>query len=303
MSSNRILSVQDLTVIYRRGRQRTVALDGVSLHVDRGESVALIGESGAGKSTVARSILGLVKPTSGKIEILDRDLSRTSRRETARLRGQVQTVMQNPFGSLDPRWRIGRIVAEPLWSNHRFAEEKMSRNDIKAQARTLLEEVGLGADKERVRPIMLSGGERQRVAIARALAVHPAVLVADEPVTALDNTTRSQVVELFRRIAMRSTTGMLLISHSMSFVSELADRVYVITEGKIVEDGPIEEVMERPRHEYTQKLLAASRALDYEPRSGAGSTARLPVSALTLSGSTVAEGRDAFAKGASHGPA
>lgn len=273
MSAEHVLAVRDLTVVYHRGRHRTVAVTDISLHVDRGESVALIGESGAGKSTIAGAILGLVKPSSGTIEVLGRDVSSLRRREAARLRTGVQAVLQNPYASLDPRWRVGRIVAEPIWSARRFATTKKTRQEIRAEARALLEQVGLGADKELVRPMMLSGGERQRVAIARALAVDPLALVADEPVTALDNTTRRQIIDLLREIARRSTTGMLLISHSMSFVAELADRVYVITNGHIVEQGPTSQIMERPQHEYTQKLLDASRALDFEPQERAANAA------------------------------
>ena len=273
MSEDRVLSVRDLSVVYSRARQRSIAVQGVSLHVDRGESVALIGESGAGKSTVAKAILGLIRPTSGTIEILGRDMSMVKREEAMRLRGQVQAIMQNPYASLDPRWRIGKIIAEPMWSSRRFAATKPHRDEIRDHVRSLLAEVGLGEEKEGVRPSMLSGGERQRVAIARALAINPAVLVADEPVTALDNTTRSQIIELLRGIAERSATGLFLISHSMSFVAELADRVYVIRGGRILEHGPVKRVLYDPQHEYTKALLEASRLLDFDPAGAAEQSA------------------------------
>lgn len=257
-----LLAVRDLHVVYRRGQSRHSAVEGVSLEVHRGETVALIGESGAGKSTVARAVLGLLRPTSGKIEILGQDVGAIGRRQEAALRSRVQAVLQNPYGSLDPRWRVGRIVAEPMWSARRRGHGELDRHQIAARVREMLAGVGLDPETAHARPAALSGGERQRVAIARALSVRPAALVADEPVTALDNTTRRQIVGLLRQIGSGSEMGVLLISHSMSLVAELADRVYVITGGQIVEEGPVDQVMGDPRHEYTARLLRASQVLD-----------------------------------------
>ena len=232
--------------------------------------MGFIGESGAGKSTVARALLGLVPPSSGAVEIRGVDVARCPAADAVRLRGEVQAVMQNPFASLDPRWRVERIVAEPIVAASRYGGRRPGREQIAERVRVLLDGVGLDPSKARARPRELSGGERQRVAVARALSVGPSALIADEPVTALDNATKRQIVELLRQVGARHQMGMLVISHSMSFVAELAARIYVIADGQIVEEGSVERVLTAPRHPFTARLVEASRVLDAwgdEPRS------------------------------------
>ena len=270
-----LLTAEKLVVAFG-GRKRFLtmtravrAVDGLDLVVREGEAVALVGGSGSGKTTLGRAMLRLLDPAEGRILFRGEDV--TAKRGPALLpfRLACQIVFQDPYSSLDPRMRVGAIVAEPL----RLAPGL----DARAKARradAMLEEVGLSGFGRRF-PHELSGGQRQRVAIARALVRNPAFVVADEPVSALDMTIQKQVLTLFRRLQREHGFACLFVSHDLAAVEEIADRVVVMREGRIVEEGTRDQVFDHPRHEYTRALLAATpRLLPVEPTlAQAGSTA------------------------------
>jgi len=233
------------------------AVDGVDVVVHPGESVALVGESGCGKTATALSILELVPPPgevrAGEIRFRGRDLRGLSGAELRRVRGaEIGMVFQEPLTSLNPVFSVGEQIAETVRIHH-----GLGKRESRARALEMLELVGLPSPRERLEafPHELSGGMRQRVMIAIAMCCDPALLIADEPTTALDVTVQAQILDLFRRLQQRSGMGMLLITHDLAIVSEFAERVYVMYAGKIVEEGPIEELFLRPAHPYTKGLL------------------------------------------------
>jgi ABC-type glutathione transport system ATPase component len=226
------------------------ALRGVSLAIRAGERVGIVGESGSGKTTLARLLVGLDQPTAGDIRFEGQSIVGRHERDLRHLRAGVQMVFQDPMSSLDPRLTVGGIVAEPL-VGLRIA------GDHAARVVELLEAVGLPAGSARRYQHQFSGGQRQRIAIARALVPNPRVLVADEPVSALDVSVRAQVLNLVLDLADDLRLTVVLVSHDLSVVRFLCDRVAVLYQGEIVELGPTEDVYERPRHEYTKSLLAA----------------------------------------------
>ncbi|MDH6214857.1 ABC transporter ATP-binding protein [Streptomyces pseudovenezuelae] len=248
-----LLSVDDLVVQYHRpGAPPTRAVAGGSLQVRAGEVVGLVGESGCGKSTLARAVCGLVPPAEGRI-VYDgtpvRPL-RVRRREPA-LTG-IQMVFQDPYGSLNPRRRVGAQIADGIRT---VAGRGEAPSD--ATPADLLTRVGLSEDAAEGYPQEFSGGQRQRIAIARALAARPRLLVGDEPISALDASAQLQVATLMRSLAVESGAGLLFISHDLSVVRLIADRIAVMYLGRIVETGPTAEVWADPRHPYTRALLAA----------------------------------------------
>jgi ABC-type glutathione transport system ATPase component len=226
------------------------ALRGVSLAIAPGERVGVVGESGSGKTTLARLLVGLDKPTAGDVRFEGESIVGRRERDLRRLRGGVQMVFQDPMGSLDPRMTVGAIVAEPLVGLR-------APGDHAARVAELLEAVGMPAGSARRYPHQFSGGQRQRIAIARALAPHPRVLVADEPVSALDVSVRAQVLNLILDLADDLHLTVVFVSHDLSVVRFLCDRVAVLYQGEIVEQGPTADVYDRPQHEYTRTLLAA----------------------------------------------
>jgi peptide/nickel transport system ATP-binding protein len=232
----------------RRGTAR--ALDGVSLEVRRGECLALVGESGSGKTTLGRCLIRLVEPAAGRVRFDGEDLLALPPRELRRRRRRFQMVFQDPFGSLDPRQRVGSILAEPLALHGR-------RNDA-GRIAELLDRVGLSAEMAGRFPHELSGGQRQRVGIARALAVEPDFLIADEPISALDLTVRAQILDLLADLRERLGLTMLFIAHDLAAVEQLADRVAVMYLGRIVELAPAAGLFQRPQHPYTVSLLSAA---------------------------------------------
>ncbi len=259
-----LLAIQGLRKEYpvRRGfflrREGTLhALDGVDLTVARGECLALVGESGSGKTTLGRCAMRLIEPTAGRILFDGEDLRQLPARELRLRRRRFQMVFQDPYGSLDPRQRVGSIVAEPL-----EVHADLDRAARAERVAELLAMVGLAPELAGRYPHALSGGQRQRVAIARALAPAPELLVADEPVSSLDVSVRGQILELLAGLRERLGLAMLLISHDMAAVERLGDRVAVMYLGRIVELAPRAALFRRPLHPYTASLLAAVPVAD-----------------------------------------
>lgn len=242
-----ILRVQNATVSFTVGDGLIKAVDDVSLQVFPGETVAVVGESGCGKTTLARAVLGLQPLDSGEIWLGSRQVRGAAAGQAA----DVGMVWQDPFASIDPQWTIRRVVEEPLRLTNRTT-------DMDA----LLASVGLSSELAARYPHQLSGGQRQRAAIARALALNPPLVICDEPTAALDLSIQAQILNLLRDLQRNTGCAFLYISHDLTTVRYLADRVAVMYMGRIVETGPSEEVFERPRHPYTAALLASAPTLD-----------------------------------------
>ncbi|GAA1948875.1 ABC transporter ATP-binding protein [Brevibacterium antiquum] len=253
-TSANVLEVNDLHKIYKlRGRGKEVhALNGVSFTAKRGQTTAVIGESGSGKSTIAKIVLGLEKATSGEVLAGGRNVDATSRAERSILRRFSQPVFQDPFSSLNPMWGIERIIAEPL-----DVFKIGTRAERKDKVAEVLDQVALPTSMLERRPADLSGGQRQRVAIARALISEPELLICDEAVSALDVLVQEQILELLRRLQSELGVSCLFITHDLAVVANLADDVVVMKNGEVVEAGATRDVIDRPAAEYTQKLLAA----------------------------------------------
>ena len=256
-----LLEARELRKSYRRNAgvfstakgPSFAAVDGVTFSISSGEALAIVGESGCGKTTLARMLLRLIEPDSGEIQFAGRDLLALSKEELRCQRRQMQTIFQDPFASLNPRMRIGEIVAEPL----AIHEPALSRTDRQQRASTILARVGLGADAEARYPHEFSGGQRQRIGIARALILRPNLIVADEPVSALDVSVGAQVLLLLQELQAEFGLTYLLISHSLPVVAQIATRVGVMRAGRLVEVGSVDQVLHQPAHAYTRELLAA----------------------------------------------
>ncbi|MDO5653271.1 MAG: ATP-binding cassette domain-containing protein [Brachymonas sp.] len=229
----------------------THALKGVSFCLQTGQSIGIVGESGSGKSTLARIIMALDAPSSGSVWFRGQNLHALKPAELRTLRPAFQMVFQDPYGSLDPRQRIGRIVTEPL---HKSGMDAATQEQRAAEA---LQSVGLQANDLELYPHEFSGGQRQRIAIARALISRPQLIVADEPVSALDVSVQAQVLNLLRDLQEQGIS-LVLISHDLAVVQQLCDQVAVLYRGELVEYGSSEQVLQQPHHPYTQKLLAAA---------------------------------------------
>ncbi len=235
-----------------RARQALRAVDDVSISIARGETLALVGESGSGKTTVGRCVVRLLEPTGGSVVLLGRDISRLSRNAVRPFRHQMHIVFQDPYSSLNPRMTIGRIVGGPL------ANQGVVRGpERRAQVAAMLERVGLRPELQDRYPHSLSGGQRQRVAIARALIARPTLLVADEPISALDASVQASMLNLLVDLQREMRFACLFITHDLSAAQFLADRIAVMYLGQIVESGTREEIFAAPRHPYTQSLLSA----------------------------------------------
>ncbi|SEF65351.1 peptide/nickel transport system ATP-binding protein [Nonomuraea solani] len=233
------------------------AVDGLSLEIGEGEVLGLVGESGSGKSTVGKCVLRLTEPTAGTIELAGRDITRLSRRAMRPLRRDVHMVFQDPYSSLNPRFTVERIIGEPLL-RHRLADRREAATRVAA----MLEKVGLRQEMRTRHPHELSGGQRQRVGLARALILEPRLIVADEPVSALDVSVQASVLNLITDLQRDMGFSCLFITHDLSVVEFLADRVAVMYLGRIVESGPTAEIFAGPRHPYTQALLSAAPVAD-----------------------------------------
>ncbi|WP_406092140.1 dipeptide ABC transporter ATP-binding protein [Streptomyces sp. NBC_01013] len=253
-----ILELDDLGVVFTTETGEVPAVRGVSLHVEPGETLALVGESGSGKSTIALAAMGLLTGNAratGSAVIAGTQVVGARESDLASLRGRTASmVFQEPATALDPLTRVGRQISEVI-RNHR----EISAKDAAAEAVGLLRKVGIPEPEKRAAayPFQLSGGQRQRVVIAMAIANNPALLIADEPTTALDVTVQAEILDLLRRLASETGTGVLLVTHNMGVVADFADRVAVMYRGEIVETGPVEDVLLRPSHDYTRRLLAA----------------------------------------------
>lgn len=254
--SGPLLEVRNLAKVFvsrRRGRGRVCAVDGISFSVAEGESVGIAGESGSGKSTLARMILRLETPTEGCVRFDGEDIGAVSDASGMAYRRQVQAVFQDSNSALNPRMRIHDIVSEPL----ALQQPETPASSVKSRVAAVLSQVGLSQDLARRYPHELSGGQKQRVAIARALIVSPRLLVLDEPVSALDVSVRSQVLNLLLDLQEEFALTYLMIAHDLAVLRHVTTRLLVMYKGRVVEEGRTEDILHRPQHEYTQRLVAA----------------------------------------------
>ena len=249
---NTLFELDGVDVLFRRGGRSFQALHQVSLTLTSGERVGLVGGSGSGKTTILRTLLGLIRPAAGVVRFDGRRIDGLPEKELIDVRSRVSLVSQDPNASLNPRMRLREIVAEPL---------RAPWPAVRQNVETAIEGVGLEASVLERFPHELSGGQRQRVAIARALVSSPDLLIADEPVSALDVSVRAQVLNLLGDAVRERNLAMLFVSHDLAVVRHLCEQVVVVDRGRIVEEGPVPEVFGQPQHEYTRRLLEASLSL------------------------------------------
>jgi len=260
VSTETLLEVADLVkhfpvkrgVLVDRTVDHVKAVDGISFSISRGQTLGLVGESGSGKSTACRAILGLTKPTSGSIRFEGSEIAGLSRRAMRPYRREMQMIFQDPYASLNPRKRVGHIVGDPL-KRQRVA----SGSELKKRVQELLDRVGLSPEHYNRYPHEFSGGQRQRIGIARALALQPKLVICDEPVSALDVSIQAQIINLLDDLQDEFGLTYLFVAHDIGVVRHISDRIAVMNQGKIVEEGSADQVCERPVDPYTKKLLAA----------------------------------------------
>ncbi len=253
-AANISVDLVDLKVHFggRRGKPPIRAVDGVTLTIGRGETVGLIGESGSGKSTIGRAVIGLLSPTSGQVLMDGVDVWKLPRRDQQSYRSRIQVIFQDPSEALDPRMTVAASIAEPL-----RIRDGRKRDEHRRIVDDLLDKVGLDVSHGDRRPHQLSGGQKQRVNIARSLVLEPDLIVCDEVVSALDVSIQAEILNLFAKLQRERDLGYLFISHDLSVVAHVSHRVAVMYLGKLVEVGPTDQVIRKPRHPYTQALLAA----------------------------------------------
>jgi oligopeptide transport system ATP-binding protein len=259
-SGEALLEVTDLVkhfpvkrgILIDREVDQVKAVDGISFAIPAGQTLGLVGESGSGKSTACRAILQLTKPTSGSVRFEGREIAGLGRREMRPLRREMQMIFQDPYASLNPRKRIGQIVADPL-RRQRVA----SGSDLRRRVQELLERVGLSPEHYNRFPHEFSGGQRQRIGIARALALRPKLVIADEPVSALDVSIQAQIINLLDDLQDDFGLTYLFVAHDIGVVRHISDRIAVMHDGELVEQGTADQVCEHPKDAYTRKLLAA----------------------------------------------
>ena len=255
-----LLEVQDLVkhfpiksgVLIDREVGRVRAVDGVSFAVAEGETLGLVGESGCGKTTLSRTVMQLLEPTSGSVRFRGREITGLSRRALRPLRREMQMIFQDPYASLNPRKRIGQIVGDPL-----RLHGEAGGSDLRERVQALLKRVGLAPEHYNRFPHEFSGGQRQRIGIARALALEPRLIIADEPVSALDVSIQAQIINLLEDLQDEFKLTYVFVAHDLGVVRHVSDRIAVMYLGKIVEIGPADEVYSRPIHPYTMSLLSA----------------------------------------------
>ncbi len=250
-----LFHAEHVSRLFRRGKRVVEAVHDVTLTVGEGERLGVVGESGSGKTTLMRLLAALDRPTSGEVSFDGRDVTNLRERDLGALRASVQLVFQDPRSSLDPRMKVGDIVTEPLRS--RAIRAQMGNVDMRGRLREVLQAVGLPADAADAYPHEFSGGQRQRIAIARALAPRPRVLIADEPVSALDVSVRAQVINLLSDLVRDRELTLLVVSHDLTVIRHLCDEVAVMKAGEIVERGQARDIFERPQTDYTKQLWAA----------------------------------------------
>ena len=248
-----LLTVEKLNVIYGEGTRAVHAVNDVTFHIAPGEIFGLVGESGCGKSSLGKAIVRLTDPTSGKMIFKGNDVSLLKGKGLKEYRQEVQMVFQDPYGSLNPRMKVGNAIVDVL-DVHRIGKNSAERRERVAE---LFDAVGLEPDWAWRYPHEFSGGQRQRICIARALALEPDLLVADEPVSALDVSVQAEILQLLEKLRSDRGLAFLFVSHDLAVVRNICDRVAVMFDGEIVEMGAVEDVIDHPQHEYTRTLLAA----------------------------------------------
>ncbi|MFD6328490.1 ABC transporter ATP-binding protein [Streptomyces niveus] len=271
-SAEPILEVRDLVkhfpltqgILFKRQIGAVKAVDGVSFHLAPGETLGVVGESGCGKSTVARMLVNLERPTSGEIRYKGEDITRLSGRALKAVRRNIQMVFQDPYTSLNPRMTVGDIIGEPF----DIHPEVAPKGDRRGKVQDLLDVVGLNPEYINRYPHQFSGGQRQRIGIARGLALRPEVIVADEPVSALDVSVQAQVINLMERLQNEFDLSYVFIAHDLSIVRHISDRVGVMYLGRIIEIGTDTQIYDHPTHPYTQALLSAVPVPDPAAREG-----------------------------------
>ena len=260
MATETLLEVTDLVkhfpikrgILIDREVDQVRAVDGISFSIPRGQTLGLVGESGSGKTTASRAVMQLIKPTSGSVKFDGREIAGLSRRRMRPLRREMQMIFQDPYASLNPRKRIGQIVGDPL-----KRQGVASGSELRKRVNELLDRVGLQTEHSNRFPHEFSGGQRQRIGIARALALQPKLVIADEPVSALDVSIQAQIINLLDDLQDEFGLTYLFVAHDIGVVRHISDRIAVMNNGKIVEEGSADQVCERPVDAYTKKLLAA----------------------------------------------